>query len=183
MTRRAHTRRVAVALVLAAGVIASAVIAGAATMPRIGMPDTVTRNAAIAPRFDPVEPTKLDEFAQERTVRSVHFAFDKAALRPSEFRILERDARWLKDHAPYEVVVEGYADERGTKPYNVALAKRRAMAVKHALVARGIQPDRITMVSYGEARPECRAKMRSESCWSKNRRADILVRYMPTQNP
>jgi len=180
MTRRARIRLV-VAFVLSAAVLAWAEIAAAA-MPRLGVPDAVTRNAAIAPRFDPAEPTKLDEFAVERDVRPVHFAFDKATLRPSEVRILENDARWLKDHAPYEIVVAGYADERGTKPYNVALAKRRAMAVKHALVAHGVQPDRITMVSYGEARPECR-KMRTEPCWSKNRRADILVRHMPAQNP
>ena len=80
-------------------------------------------------------------------------------------------------------MVEAYADERGTKPYNVRLAKRRAMTVKNELVAHGVRPDRIALVSYGEARPECHAKVRSETCWSKNRRADILVRRASSQNP
>ena len=183
MTRRTSTSPLAIALILATVVISATVIASAATLSRFGVRDVVTRNAAIAPRFDPVEPTLLDEFASEKDVRSVHFDFDKATLGPSEVQILEANARWLNDHTPYEVVVAGFADERGTKPYNVALGKRRAMAVKDALIANGVPPDRITIVSYGEARSECRMKVRSESCWSKNRRADIFVRQMPVQNP
>ena len=183
MMRRASTCRIAVALVLATALSAWAVIAGAATMPRIGVPDAVARNAEIAPRYVPTPPTKLDEFAPDPNIRPVHFEFNRATLRPSEARIVESDARWLRTHTPYEVVVEAYADERGTKPYNVALATRRAMAVKNALVTRGVAPDRIAIVSYGEARPECRAKVRSETCWSKNRRADILVRRASPQNP
>src|SRR5207237_10512576 len=109
--------------------------------------------------------------------------FDRATLRPSQSRIVERDARWLKANSPYDVVVEAYADERGSKAYNASLGKRRALAVKNALVARGIQPDHITIVSYGEARPGCHAKVRSETCWSKNRRADVLVRRAATQTP
>jgi len=183
MTRRARTCRIAVALVLATGLMSSAVIAGAATTSRFGVVDKLEKNAAIAPRFDPAQPTKLDEFVQDPNVRSVHFAFDRATLRSSEVRIVARDARWLKANTPYEVVVEAYADERGTKPYNVRLAKRRAMTVKNELVAHGVRPDRIALVSYGEARPECHAKVRSETCWSKNRRADILVRRASSQNP
>jgi len=183
MTSRTSRSRVGVALVLAMGLISWATIASAVTLPHLKAPDALTRNAAIAPRFDPAEPVNPEEFVLEKDVRSVHFAFDKAALRPSAMRTLEADARWLKDHAPYEVVVAGFADERGTRPYNVALAKRRAMAVKHALVMQGIQPDRITMVSYGEARPECRLKIRSDSCWSQNRRADIFVRHAANQKP
>jgi outer membrane protein OmpA-like peptidoglycan-associated protein len=183
MTRRARTCRIAVALVLATGLMSSAVIAGAATTSRFGVADKLQQNAAIAPRFDPAPPTKLDEFAQDPNVRSVHFDFNRATLRPSEVRIVARDARWLKANTPYEVVVEAYADERGTKPYNVSLAKRRAMRVKNELVAHGVRPDRIALVSYGEARPECHDKVRSEACWSKNRRADILVRRASAQNP
>jgi len=183
MTRRDITRRVAASLAMSTALLAWATAAGAATMPQIKAPKALAENAALAPRFDPKEPTKVDEFVQEKDVRSVHFAYDKSALRSSDRQILASDARWLKEHTPYEVLVQGYADDRGTKPYNVALAKRRAMVVKNALVARGIQPDRITMVSYGEARPECHAKTKSESCFSKNRRADILVRRATQQSP
>ena len=178
------TRRVVVALVLSTAVVSSAMIAGAATMPRAGaVVDTVKQNAAVAPRFDPELPTKLDEFVPNRNLKSVHFDFDRAAIRGGDARTLESDARWLRANQPYAIVIEGYADERGSKPYNMALAKRRARAVRHELIAHGVQPDRITMVSYGEARPECRAKARSETCWSKNRRADILVRAVSSQNP
>src|ERR1051326_1103362 len=163
MTRRASTGRIAVALVLGAGLTASAMNAGAA--PKLA---AVTQNAAIAPRFDPEAPAKLDEFTANPNVKSVHFDFNRAALRTADAKIIDRDASWLKANQPYEVVVEGYADERGTKPYNVRLAKRRALSVRDRLVAQGVQPDRIVMVSYGEARPECRMKARSESCWSKN---------------
>src|SRR5438552_3950585 len=142
MTRRARTCRIAVALVLGTGLMSSAVIAGAATTSRFGVVDKLEKNAAIGPRFDPAQPTKLDEFVQDPNVRSVHFAFDRATLRSSEVRIVARDARWLKANTPYEVVVEAYADERGTKPYNVRLAKRRAMTVKNELVAHGVRPAR-----------------------------------------
>jgi peptidoglycan-associated lipoprotein len=57
------------------------------------------------------------------------------------------------------------------------------MAVKNQLVVQGVSPDRIAIVSYGEARPECHDKVRGEACWSKNRRADILVRRTSVQNP
>jgi len=174
----------AVALVLSTGLITSAVIADAATTSRQRVADKITQNAAIAPKYEPAPPVKLDEFAQNPNVRSVHFAFDRAAIRAGDARVLDGDARWLKSNQPYEVVIEGYADERGTKPYNVALAKRRALTVRNQLVARGVQPDRIAIVSYGEARPECHdKKMKSDACWSKNRRADILVRAATSQNP
>ena len=78
MTRRTSTCRIAVALVLATGLMSSAVIAGAATTSRFGVVDKLEKNAAIAPRFDPAQPTKLDEFVQDPNVQSVHFAFDRA---------------------------------------------------------------------------------------------------------
>ena len=174
---------VTVALVLSTAVVASAVIADAASKARPRIADKVAENAALAPRFEPAPPIKLEEFAPNPNVQSVHFDTDRATIRAADAKILDSDARWLKANQPYEVVVEGYADERGTKPYNVALAKRRAMTVRNQLVARGVQPERIVLVSYGEAKPECRAKAQSATCWSKNRRADILVRQSGPQSP
>ena len=179
-----HTKyRIAIALALATGLSAFADTADAAkTLPHDVL-GRVLQNAAIAPRFEPAAPTKLDEFAPDDHLKSVHFAFDKAALGSSQAAILDRDARWLRANAPYEIVIEAYADERGSKPYNVALARQRALAVKGKLVARGIQPDRIALVSYGEARPECHAAVKTEACFSKNRRADIMIRRAPAQTP
>jgi peptidoglycan-associated lipoprotein len=181
MTRRAA--RTFAALVLATGLIFSAVMADAAPKVR-AFTDRIAENAAIAPRHEPAPPVNHEEFKPNPNVQSVHFDFDRATIRARDARILDGDARWLRSNQPYEVVIEGFADERGTKPYNVALAKRRAMAVRNHLIARGVQPDRIVLVSYGEARPDCRAKqVKSEACWSKNRRADILVRSVNPQNP
>ena len=175
---------VTVALVLSTSVIISAVIADAASKPVARVADKIAENAATAPRFQPAEPVNPEQFKPNPNVQSVHFDFDRAAIRAGDAKILDSDARWLKNNQPYEVVIEAYADERGTKPYNMALAKRRAMAVRDHLVARGVQPDRIVRVAYGEAKPECRSKtMKNDACWSKNRRADILVRIASPQNP
>jgi outer membrane protein OmpA-like peptidoglycan-associated protein len=70
------------------------------------------QNAAIAPRFEPTTPTKLDEFAQDPNLKSVHFGFDRAALRPSEVRIVKSDARWLKANALSLEPVGAREDER-----------------------------------------------------------------------
>ena len=181
--RRAPSSSI-LALALSTSVLAAALTADAASKPAQRLADKVAANAATAPRFEPTAPVKLEEFAPNPNVQSVHFDFDRAAIRARDARILDRDAAWLKRNQPYEVLIEGYADERGTAPYNVALAKRRAMAVRDYLIARGIAPDRIVRVAYGEARPECRSKtLKSDGCWSKNRRADILVRSASPQNP
>ena len=105
MMKGAMILRATGALGLLVSVLAPAMIAEAKTT-RLGLLDAVTQNAAIAPRFDPSTPTKLDEFALDPHLRSVHFDFDRVALRPSEAAIVESDARWLKANEPYEVVIE-----------------------------------------------------------------------------
>ncbi len=175
--------RVACELVVLAGVISWAVTVAVAGEPRPGLTAALKPNAALAPRFDPSQPTRLDEFTEIPQVKPVHFDFDKAAIRPADAKVVDSDARWLKANPPYEIVIGGYADQRGNKEYNVKLAKRRAMSVKNGLVARGIDRDRIALVSYGKARPECHAKVKTDACWARNRRADILVRRVPAQAP
>lgn len=186
MTRRGLSTT-AIALVLSTSLLSSTLVADAASKTRAAADKVVAKvedNAKLAPKYDPSQPKQVDEFAPNPNMQSVHFDFDRATIRSRDARILDSDARWLKQNQPYEVVIEGYADDRGTKPYNAALAKRRAMSVRNHLVARGIEPHRISMVSYGEARPECRTKnVKSEACWSKNRRADILVRHASAQVP
>jgi peptidoglycan-associated lipoprotein len=71
-------------------------------------------------------------------------------------------------------LIEGHCDERGTAEYNLALGERRAKATQTYLVSRGVQAERITLVSYGEERPECTEH--SEKCWATNRRAQFLVK-------
>ncbi len=86
---------------------------------------------------------------------------------------LEKQAQWLQQYSNYAFTVEGHADERGTREYNIALGARRAQAVRDYLAARGISPQRMRTVSYGKERPV--AVCNDISCWSQNRRAVTVL--------
>ena len=103
----------------------------------------------------------------------VFFAFDSAELSSSARRTLQAQAAWLKRYPSATVSVEGHADERGTREYNLALGDRRATAAKNYLVALGISPDRISTISYGKERPVAFGS--NEAAWSQNRRAVSVV--------
>jgi peptidoglycan-associated lipoprotein len=113
------------------------------------------------------------EFTQVRELQPVHFAFDKADIRPEETAGLEASARWLRENDVL-VLIEGHADERGTAEYNVALGERRAKSVRDYLVERGVEADRVNTMSYGEERPVCSEA--TEECWQSNRRTELLVK-------
>ncbi len=99
-----------------------------------------------------------------------YFDFDKATL-PSEARsALDKHARRLKNH-PVEVRLEGHADERGTREYNMALGERRAESVKEYLVLQGVDPDILEVISYGEERPAALGS--DESSYALNRRVEM----------
>jgi peptidoglycan-associated lipoprotein len=82
--------------------------------------------------------------------------------------ILRNQARWLSQYSQYTVTIEGHADERGTREYNIALGARRAQAVKNVLVALGIPAGRIQTISYGKERPAVVGS--DEAAWAQNRR-------------
>jgi peptidoglycan-associated lipoprotein len=104
----------------------------------------------------------------------VHFDFDRYDIRPDATKTLESNARLLRARTGSLILIEGHCDERGTNEYNLALGERRAQAARNALVAHGVETSRISIVSYGEDRPQCRDH--SEACWAKNRRARFLVK-------
>ncbi|PKP83936.1 MAG: peptidoglycan-associated lipoprotein [Alphaproteobacteria bacterium HGW-Alphaproteobacteria-2] len=113
-------------------------------------------------------PNSPEYFAQTVGDR-VFFAVDESTL-SSEARItLDAQAAWLQQNAEFSILIEGHADERGTREYNLALGARRASAVRDYLASRGIPDRRLRTVSYGKERPVelCSA----ESCWGQNRRA------------
>ena len=83
----------------------------------------------------------------------VFFAFDKYSLKAKARQTLERQATFLKNNAGVKVVLQGHADERGTREYNLALGERRANSAKEYLIALGVNPNRITIISYGKERP------------------------------
>jgi peptidoglycan-associated lipoprotein len=103
----------------------------------------------------------------------VFFETDSTELTPRSIATLEKQAQWLRTYAPYSFTVEGHADERGTREYNIALGARRAQAVHDYLVARGVQARRMRTISYGKERPV--AVCDDISCWSQNRRAVTVL--------
>lgn len=104
----------------------------------------------------------------------VFFDFDKYNLGAESRRILEKQAVWLKKYRVVTVTVEGHADERGTREYNLALGERRANSVKDYLVALGVAADRIRTISYGKERPVALGS--NEAAWAQNRRGVTVVR-------
>jgi peptidoglycan-associated lipoprotein len=103
----------------------------------------------------------------------VFFDTDRSTIRPDGRATLDKQAAWLKQYPQNVVTVEGHADERGTREYNLALGNRRATAAKNYLVATGINPNRITTISYGKERPAVVGS--NEQAWSQNRRAVTVV--------
>jgi len=103
----------------------------------------------------------------------VFFDFDQYNLRSDAQATLDRQADWLATYSAVQVIIEGHADERGTREYNLALGARRANAVKDYLVGRGVAADRIQTISYGKDRP---AELGSnEAAWAANRRGVTVI--------
>jgi len=99
----------------------------------------------------------------------VFFETDSSELTQQALGTLEKQAQWLRAYPQYTFTIEGHADERGTREYNIALGARRAQAVRDYLASRGIQTHRMRTISYGKERPV--AVCDDISCWSQNRRA------------
>jgi len=103
----------------------------------------------------------------------VLFAVDESTLSASARQVLEGQATWLLDNRDYQIVVEGHADEQGTREYNLALGARRASSVQQFLIAQGVGPGRIRTVTYGKERPL--EICSEEACYAKNRRAVTVL--------
>jgi peptidoglycan-associated lipoprotein len=110
--------------------------------------------------------------AMKPSTNSVYFAFDSAKIDGAGTAILTAFAKWLKNNPDVNITVEGNADERGSKEYNLALGEERAKSVKDVLVSNGVDAARIDTVSYGEERPVCSRS--GEACWAQNRHGDIV---------
>ncbi len=103
----------------------------------------------------------------------VFFGYDSFTLTPEAISQLELQAQWLRQYPSVNVIVEGHADERGTREYNLALGDRRANAAKNYLVSLGISPNRVQTISYGKERPEMLGS--NAESWAKNRRSVTVV--------
>jgi peptidoglycan-associated lipoprotein len=103
----------------------------------------------------------------------VFFETDSTELTPQSRDTLDKQAQWLQQYGSYAFTIEGHADERGTREYNIALGARRAQTVRDYLASRGIRASRMRTISYGKERPV--AVCNDISCWSQNRRAVTVL--------
>jgi peptidoglycan-associated lipoprotein len=117
-------------------------------------------------------PGSVQEF-QVTVGDRVFFLTDSSELTPDGRATLSRQAQWLQLYPQYTILIEGHADERGTRDYNFSLANRRTEAAKTYLASLGVPLNRMTTISYGKERPV--AICDDISCWSQNRRAVTVV--------
>ncbi len=103
----------------------------------------------------------------------VYFSSDSTDLTPEASAILQKQSQWLRQYPQFTITIEGHADERGTREYNIALGARRATAVRNFLAQNGVAANRVRTISYGKERPV--AVCNDISCWSQNRRAQTVL--------
>ncbi|OWK29038.1 peptidoglycan-associated lipoprotein Pal [Sphingomonas mucosissima] len=125
------------------------------------------------PNDGTVVPGSSEDFKRSVTSDTVNFALDQYDIDGTARGILDSQVGWLQRYPNVRVTIEGHADERGTREYNLALGDRRANAAKNYLVARGVSPTRITTISYGKERPLALGS--DEESWAQNRRAVTVV--------
>ena len=130
------------------------------------------KNAATDAMANAATPGSQQDFVVNVGDR-VFFESDQTELSPQAIATLEKQAQWLQTYNRYAFTIEGHADERGTREYNIALGAKRAQSVKSFLASRGIDPSRMRTISYGKERPG--AVCNDISCWSQNRRAVTVL--------
>ena len=121
-----------------------------------------------------LEQAKLQKMKEiEAESKKIYFDFDKYNIRPDQKPRVDYDAKLFnrEDAKPFGIKVEGNCDEWGTDEYNYALGLKRAKSVRDALAARGVDPNRMTLISYGESNPVCTEH--TKECWAKNRRVEF----------
>ena len=103
----------------------------------------------------------------------VFFGYDSSELDSDALELLQDQVAWLKQNSNVSVTIEGHCDERGTREYNLALGEKRAQAVKNYLIGLGINPDRVSTISYGKERPAVVGS--NDGAWAQNRRSVTIV--------
>ena len=134
--------------------------------------DAMGANAAGIVPGSPSDPTSPAYFNQTIGDR-VLFAVDQSNLSAEAQDVLSKQAVWLMENSEYSAIIEGHADEQGTREYNLALGARRASSVQNFLIDRGVSPARLKTISYGKERPL--AICSDESCYAQNRRAVTVL--------
>lgn len=137
-------------------------------------PSASRSTSAVASSSSSSSATDTKSYLVENVGDRVFFATDQATLNGTSRATLRNQASWLNQNPGVRLTVEGHADERGTRDYNLALGARRANAVRDFLMSQGVSGDRLQTISYGKERPVSLCS--EEACWSKNRRAVATIR-------
>ena len=156
--------------------LSAALLLGACTHKQEAVSTAPPPAAPPPPMAAPVQSGILPGSAQDFKVNvgdTVHFALNQYNIEENDKGTLSKQAAWLTRYPYVRLTVEGHADERGTREYNLALGARRANAVKEFLVAQGVAAGRLETVSYGKERPICTES--GEDCWSQNRRGVSVI--------
>jgi peptidoglycan-associated lipoprotein len=144
----------------------------------LGQATTMPPASGAPPADQPIGLPRVSDYQPIPELRDIYFDFGTAAIRPGDVKILGANAAWLRAHPQLLVLIEGHSDNRGAtsrkNEFNIDLGEQRAQAAMSHLVAQGVQPSRITILSYGEERPQCAEE--SKRCWSQNRRSRFLVK-------
>lgn len=119
--------------------------------------------------FGAATPGSQADFVARVASDTVYFDTDEYTIDSADMAVLQSQAQWLLQYSAKRLTIEGHADERGTREYNLALGERRANAAKNYLVGLGVSESRITTVSYGKERPKALGS--DEASWAQNRRA------------
>ena len=122
--------------------------------------------------FASISQTSLDFFSSE-VGDTILFKVNQSVIEPDYRKVLDTQAKWIKENNITSITIEGHADEQGTREYNLALGARRATAVRNYLVSKGVPDSNLSIVTYGKERPLRICS--EESCWSKNRRAITII--------
>ena len=160
--------------VLLAAVLCTAAVACSKKVKEEAPVDTGPSTGTVAPTAPTAgayTPADLDSDACLRQ-RVVYFDLDQDALKPEFQAAMSCHAKYLRDRPSARLRLEGNADERGSREYNMGLGERRGNAVSSALQANGGAASQLTVISYGEERPVCNES--GEDCWSKNRRVELV---------
>jgi peptidoglycan-associated lipoprotein len=155
----------------AAVVLLVAMALGGCAQRSVGPGTRLSTDGRGGPRV-PAKPGSKRDFAQN-VGDIVYFTTDSSDLTPEAVQTLRLQAKWLNQYSGYTITVEGHADERGTREYNIALGARRATSVRNFLSQNGVNPRRMRTVSFGKERPV--AVCNDISCWSQNRRAQTVL--------
>lgn len=156
-------------LVMVASLVALAACAPKRKVEDIPPPPVQQGEATPDANADKPLPGSQADFVASVTADRVYFDTDKFDIDEEDQAVLRSQASWLARYPNKRVTIEGHCDERGTRDYNIALGDRRANAAKNFLASLGVDPARISTISYGKERPEAMGS--DEASWARNRRA------------